>query len=261
MTAFALRALLLLALILGGPLITVLTGRVALSGDWRTASRASTGLAPDPATTPEAVIQVYGARAFRWRGAFAVHSWIAAKRPDAERYRVYEVVGWYGNNSVQAGEAEPDRLWYGAEPELYLDLRGPEAARLIDPIEDAVKAYPYEGRYRTWPGPNSNTFTAFVARRVPELGLELPPTAIGKDYLGETTFIAPAPSGSGYQASLFGLVGLLASVEEGLEVHLLGLTFGVDPFDFAIKLPGVGRLPSLAPSDSLSDSLEAESKQ
>jgi hypothetical protein len=27
-------------------------------GDWRSASRASTGLAPDPATTPEAVVQV-----------------------------------------------------------------------------------------------------------------------------------------------------------------------------------------------------------
>ncbi len=251
MTAMVLRVLILLALLLGGPLITVLTGRVSLSGDWRTASRASAGLAPDPATTPEAVIQVYGARAFRWRGAFAVHTWISAKRPGADSFRVYEVVGWHGDNSVKSGEALPDRRWYGAEPELYLDLRGPQAEGLIDRIEAAVKSYPYEGRYRTWPGPNSNTFTAFVARKVPELGLELPPTAVGKDYLGESTFLGPTPSGSGYQVSLFGLAGLLASIEEGLEVHLLGLTFGIDPLDLAVKLPGLGRLPSPALTDSL----------
>jgi hypothetical protein len=70
-----------------------------------------------------------------------------------------------------------------------------------------------------------------VARRVPELGLELPPTAVGKDYLGGATFFGPSPSGSGYQVSLFGIAGILAGVEEGLEVHLLGLTFGIDPLD------------------------------
>ena len=251
MTSLALRVLILLALLLGGPLITVLTGRVSLSGDWRSASRATTGQAPDAAATPEPVIQVYGARAFRWRGAFSVHTWISAKRAGAAGYRVYEVVGWHGNNSVKSGEAEPDRLWYGAEPELYLDLRGPEAEGLVERIEAAVKAYPYEGRYRTWPGPNSNTFTAFVARRVPELGLELPPTAVGKDYLGGTTFLGPSPSGSGYQVSLFGLAGALAGVEEGLEIHLLGLTFGIDPLDLAIKLPGLGRLPSPAQTNSV----------
>ena len=197
------------------------------------------------------MIQVYGARAFRWRGAFSVHTWISVKRAGATSYRVYEVVGWHGANSVKSGEAPPDRLWYGAKPELYLDRRGPETERLIDRIEAAVKDYPYEGRYRTWPGPNSNTFTAFVARRVPELGLELPPTAVGKDYLGGDTFFGPSPSGSGYQVSLFGLAGALAGVEEGLEVHLLGLTFGVDPLDLAVKIPGLGRLPSPAQTDSV----------
>ena len=49
------------------------------TGDWRTASREPVGLAPDPATTTEAVIQVYGARAVRWRGYFGIHTWIAVK--------------------------------------------------------------------------------------------------------------------------------------------------------------------------------------
>jgi hypothetical protein len=33
-----------------------------------------------------------------------------------------------------------------------------------------------------------------------------------------------------------------AGLEEGLEVNLLGLTFGVDPKSLSIKLPIVGRL-------------------
>ena len=98
--------------------------------------------------------------------------------------------------------------------------------RLIDRVEAAVADYPYQNSYQTWPGPNSNTFTAFIGRAVPELRLDLPPTAIGKDYLGLTTFAAATPSGTGYQLSLFGLLGLSLAVEEGLELSLLGLNLG-----------------------------------
>ena len=41
---------------------------------------------------------------------------------------------------------------------------------------------------------------------------------------------------------LLGLVGLSLAREEGLELNLLGLTFGFDPLDLALKLPGIGRL-------------------
>ena len=105
-----------------------------------------------------------------------------------------------------------------------------------------MAAYPFVDSYRTWPGPNSNTFTAHIARAVPELGLDLPSTAIGKDYLGPTRFAARAPSGTGYQVSLLGLLGLTLGVEEGLEINVLGLSFGLDPLGLAIKLPGIGRL-------------------
>ncbi|MDP6646672.1 MAG: DUF3750 domain-containing protein, partial [Rhodospirillales bacterium] len=99
----------------------------------------------------------------------------------------------------------------------------------------------YAGEYTLWPGPNSNTFTAFIARQVQELNLDLPPTAIGKDYLGGRLF-AKAPSGSGFQFSLFGLFGLTAALEEGLELNILGLSFGIDPRDPALKLPFLGRI-------------------
>ena len=51
-----------------------------------------------------------------------------------------------------------------------------------------------------------------------------------------------SPGGRGVQLSLFGLAGLLAGVDEGIEINLLGLTFGVDVKDPALKLPGGGRV-------------------
>ena len=212
---------------------------------WSQARWDSAGLAPDPATTPEAVIQVYAARTWGWKGIFGVHSWLALKRPDAHAYERYEVVGWgvrRGSPAVRRGMRTVDGYWAGNPPDLLLDRRGPEAAALIKRVERAIEAYPYPDIYRTWPGPNSNTFVAYVGRAVPELGLELPPTAIGKDFLGGTAFFGPTPSGTGYQLSLFGLLGISLAIAEGLEINLLGSTIGIDVDDLAIKLPGVGKV-------------------
>jgi hypothetical protein len=212
------------------------------SDDWRTASRTTMGLAPNPASAPEPVVQVYAARTVRWRGYFGVHTWIAAKPRDAREFTVYEVNGWRlrrNGTAVMVTNRAPDSRWFGAAPELLAELRGDAAAPLIARIERAAADYPYASTYRVWPGPNSNTFTAFVLRDVPELRVDLPATAIGKDYLG-TALFAKTPSGTGVQLSVFGLFGLLAGVEEGVEINVLGLTFGVDPLQLALKLPLAG---------------------
>jgi hypothetical protein len=130
---------------------------------------------------------------------------------------------------------------FGNSPELLAELRGTDIDATIARIEAAVREYPYADRYRVWPGPNSNTFTAFVLRAVPELRADLPPTAIGKDYLGRA-LVARSPSGTGAQVSVFGILGLLAGVEEGLELNVLGLTVGIDPKQLALKLPLAGHV-------------------
>lgn len=212
--------------------------------NWWQARRDPSGQAPDPATTPEAVLQVYAARAVGWKGVLGVHTWIVVKLTGAPAYTRYEVMGWgvgRGFPAVRVNRTGPDNYWFGARPELLLDRRGEGTDALIVKIEAAVAAYPYRDAYRTWPGPNSNTFTAYVARAVPELGLELPPTAVGKDYLPDGP-VAWAPSGTGVQLSLLGLLGVLVGWEEGLEVNLLGLTFGLDLNRPALKLPGLGRV-------------------
>jgi hypothetical protein len=233
----------LLALLVAPHLVAAV--RVSGYQHWSQARWDSARIAPDPAAAPEAVIQVYAARAWAWKGVFAVHSWIALKPEGAARYDRYEVVGWgvsRGAPAVRKNRHAADGYWAGNRPEILLDLRGPKAEGLIPRIEQAIAAYPYPGRYLTWPGPNSNTFIAHIGRSVPALGLELPPTAIGKDFLDWGRLFASTPSGSGYQLSLFGLFGLSFGRAEGLELHFLGFTLGVDPLDFAIKLPGVGRI-------------------
>jgi len=219
-----------------------------VNSDWRTASREPVGLAPDPAAHPEAVIQVYAARTVGWRGVFGVHSWVAVKPARASEYTVYEVIGWklrWDDTAVSIRSREPDGRWFGNEPELLADKRGAAADALIARIDRAAKSYPYAEEYSAWPGPNSNTFTAWITREVPELRVDLPPTAIGKDYLGSSV-IASAPSGSGIQLSVVGVLGVTASTVEGLELNLLGLTFGLDPWPPAIKLPMLGRLGASA---------------
>jgi hypothetical protein len=224
------------------------------AADWRTASRESAGIAPDPATTPEAVVQVYSARAWSWRGWFGVHTWIAVKPANADKFTVHEVMGWYirrTGSAVVSRQRPADGYWYGNRPELLGDIRGPGVDAIIERIETAVQDYPYPTRYHVWPGPNSNTFTAFVLRRVPELRVDLPPTAIGKDYLGWRS-VNTTPSGTGGQASLFGVLGVAAGIEEGVEVNLLGLNFGVDPKSLSIKLPIIGRVgPANTPTPKL----------
>lgn len=153
--------------------------------DWRTASRESAGIAPNPAITKDAVLHVYGASAWGWRGWFAIHTWIAAKPANADAYTVYEVIGWRQRRGLPVVRIErdlPDRYWYGERPRLLKEVRGVTADKLIEAVDRAARTYPWPDTYTAFPGPNSNTFIAWIGRNVPELGLELPFSAIGSGY-------------------------------------------------------------------------------
>jgi len=213
--------------------------------DWRMADRSSAKIAPTPAQERRAVVQVYAARAIRWRGWFAVHTWIALKEKDAPSYEVLQVVGWRlrrGLSPVMDEPGEPDRRWFGKEPALICELRGEKAESAIIKIRKAAADYPYRDSYRAWPGPNSNTFTSFILRAVPELGAALPPNAIGRDWLVHGRLLGRSESGTGVQLSLLGLLGFTVGVREGVEVQVLGLCFGVDFRRPALKLPLIGRV-------------------
>ena len=226
---------LLLFILLGGALASCSSNEQITKGSF----------APKPEQYSGGVIQVYSARTWGAKQALSVHTWISAKRAGAENYTSYEIIGWRlrrNNTALVVRDSLPDRDWWGHQPELLLDYRQSDADQIIDKIEAAVERYPYKDEYQAYPGPNSNTFIATIGREVPELGLDLPSTAIGKDYKAIGDSFGLAPSGTGIQASLFGLLGITIAKEEGLELNILGLNFELDLFDFALELPGVGRL-------------------
>jgi hypothetical protein len=236
--------LLCLALLLGGPAALALT-RAADQPHWSQTRWDSAGLAPDPATHREAAVQIYAARSWGWKGAFSVHTWIAFKPAGAMAYERYDVVGWgvgSGRAALRRNIRPVDGYWAGNRPTIVSELRGQEAAQVIPKLREAIAGYERANEYRIWPGPNSNTFTASILRAVPELGVAMPANAVGKDWLPLRSPVVAAPSNTGFQVSAFGIVGLTAGIEEGLELNLLGLTLGIDPKHLAVKLPGFGSI-------------------
>ncbi|PWC11113.1 DUF3750 domain-containing protein [Brenneria roseae subsp. americana] len=211
--------------------------------NWWSSRRDSAGVAPNPVQFRDiAIVQVYAAPTYGWRGLVAVHPWIILKHAGESQYRRYEVVRWGSDNVVRRNYANPDGFWYGSMPKLLVTHRGAEAEAMIPRIEAAIESYPWPHTYRAWPGPNSNTFLAHIGREVPELKLDLPANAIGKDYRTITHLIGLPPSGKGVQISLLGVLGVTVGVEEGIEANILGMNIGVDVNPPALRLPFIGRL-------------------
>lgn len=212
---------------------------------WWNADRSSAGIAPLPEKEKQAVVQIYYARAYGWRRYFGVHSWISTKEKDASSYTVYQVMGWRqwrGLPVVSVEKDLPDRHWFDEKPILLYSTVGEKAKKMIPYIEKAAKSYPYPNTYILWPGPNSNSFISHLIRHTPGIRIELPPSAIGKDWIDDGKFFARSESKTGYQFSFFGLLGLTIGKAEGLEINILGLTFGIDLLNPALKLPFIGRI-------------------
>ncbi len=192
----------------------------------------------------EAILQVYAARTWGPKGIFAVHSWIVMKRPDSEFFEVSQVIGWrqeFNGNVLFRETNVPITTWHGNEGELVLDLRGNEVIPILDQVDAAISEYPWSKEYTLYPGPNSNTFVAWIGLKVPEMGLDLPSTAIGKDWRPLKHALGPSASGTGVQASLLGLLSTSIGFEEGLEINILSLNFELDLFDLALEIPLFGR--------------------
>ena len=214
--------------------------------NWKVASWASSGLLPEATASKPATVIILASRTGRWKSIFAEHMSIVLKPEGATNWTRYDVVGW--GMPVRKDAYVADALWYGNAPRVIYRLQGDKAASLIPDIEEQIAAYPYsnKGSYTVWPGPNSNTFVSWVVRHTSGFDAELPPVAVGKDWLGPGFQTAPAPSKSGYSLAWGGLLGVTLALEEGVELHLLGETIGLDPNDLAIKLPALGKLSLLS---------------
>jgi len=212
------------------------------AASWNVANWSSAGIFPSVVEDQDAVIYLMAARTGRLKGALSVHSWIVVKDREGDQYRRYEVVGW--GRPVRLNAYAPDARWYSNEPQIIATIRGVPAQTLIPKIENVVRSYPHgeRGGYTLWPGPNSNSFVAHILNEVPELGLALPPNAVGRDFIAPGKFVHIDPDWLNVQASLNGYAGIAIGKRHGIELNFLGLVTGIDILNPALKLPGFGRI-------------------
>jgi hypothetical protein len=107
-------------------------------------------------------------------GALAVHCWFVVRDGSGRRSR-WEVwqtpdAGGTSIGHVHRDLKGPDEGVGGGPPRTLARWDGADALR-IKGVLDNIERYPHSRRYRTWPGPNSNTFAAWVLR---EAGIEYP---------------------------------------------------------------------------------------
>ena len=181
--------------------------------DWWAADRSSAGLLPPARARSDSMVRVYSARTMRWKGIFAVHSWIVLKQ-GAGPYERYDLTAW--GDPIRVNGFIPDGRWFGQIPSVIYAADGAAADALIPRMRAAIADYKYRnhGDYSAWPGPNSNTFVASVLAAVPETGVTLPATAIGKDFPVDGRWLSWTPSRTGMRFSLGGFAGCtFASVE------------------------------------------------
>jgi len=213
---------------------------------WRDADWSSARLLPPATADKQARVVVFTGTTGAWKGIFSVHSWIVYKPANGSAWTRYDVVGW--GSPVRTNNWPPDGRWYGNTPVAIADVSGAEAEKMIPRIEAAVSEYRYAkaGDYRIWPGPNSNSFVAAVLRTMPELGVTLPPNAVGRDYR-DGFYAGLTDSRTGIEINLNGLAGLKVGWVEGFELNLLGLVAGLDLRQPGVKLPGFGHVGVGAP--------------
>jgi hypothetical protein len=210
--------------------------------DWRNADRSSAGLLPPTLPQTPAVVRIFSARTVRWRGIVASHSWIVLKNAGAPSYSRFDYTAW--GKPIWVDQFIPDGRWFGRTPEVVFAVDGAEAGCMIPLIRAAIQgyAYPNNGDYRAWPGPNSNTFVAAIIAAVPGMRAALPPTAVGKDFPFDRRWVGLTPSRTGIRCNLGGYLGIAVGWVEGFEISLLSAVVGIDIRRPAIKLPGLGRL-------------------
>ena len=108
---------------------------------------AGSAVAPDPLRHEEAIIQVYGADVWGFRGNFAIHTWVATKSHGAREYQIYQVIGWRlrrGRSVVSISNGNPASSWFGSPAILLHEVRGADAEALINQVHEAALSYPFD---------------------------------------------------------------------------------------------------------------------
>lgn len=119
-------------------------------------------------------------------GAVADHYWFVATDEATGRTERWEV--WQSPNAggvsfghVHRDLKHPDEGVGGGPTRIVSRWSGDAATKLAGVLEKCADEYPHRDHYFPWPGPNSNTFVAWVLRQA-GIDFDLSWKALGKDY-------------------------------------------------------------------------------
>ena len=117
-------------------------------------------------------------------GWLAVHYWFVVFDEDGacHRWEVWQTkdAGGTSIGHLHCDLKGPDAGVGGGPARIAAQWQGEDALSIAEVLEKAA-AYPYCHRYLPWPGPNSNTFAAWVLRQA-GVRHELPWRALGKAF-------------------------------------------------------------------------------
>jgi hypothetical protein len=126
----------------------------------------------------------------------------------------------------------------GAYP--IIEYSGSQADRAISSLDGILKRYPFISEVEHFVGPNQNTLTAHILRKL-KVNKELPSNCAGKDYIGSGLKWIYQSHTSQFMGSFSGFIGISASKDK-VELQILGLVLGYNWEHQRLLLPGFGDL-------------------
>jgi hypothetical protein len=174
-----------------------------------------------------------------WYSLFATHTWIELHQKGEEEWLRIEA-----NTSPRTQNLHPSiathNVRWGRDVELIAVFLLEDAAAMIPQILESADRHAQGFEYRAYPGPNSNTYVARILDDVPGMDVELPHNAVGKDY-APIIDAGITDSRDGLHLDI-PLLGASLGYQQGIELHLIGLTAGFSLWPPALKIPFLPRI-------------------
>lgn len=180
-----------------------------------------------------------------WYARFATHAWIDVRSTEGGAWTRIEILTPDSGvliETIAPEDALHDSRWLDRPVRVRGVLRGEPAERAAAALLEHAESYP-DDHYRPIPGPNSNTFVAALIDDTSGLSTTMHHNAVGKDHLTPLAF-ARTPSKTGGRLDT-PFLGAALGLQEGVELHLAGLTLGVGLWPPRIELPF---LPEIGPA-------------
>lgn len=127
---------------------------------------------------------------------FAIHPWVITvkngtttrweiiyrKYKDKERFG-YVYKNFYSNPTTGVKKHPLSTKYWNSILIGFISGDGNSLAnKMVNFIEETTPFYPHKESYNPFPGPNSNTYIAWILKKFPEANIKLPWNAFGKNY-------------------------------------------------------------------------------